>query len=145
MSPTIPGELLRLAARLALGAFLLAAGAGHLLVPEEFLGQVPTWLPTRLAIVYASGVVELGLGGALIGLPRRRVMVGWIVAGFFVAILPGNLYQAVAGTEAFGLSTDAARWGRLLLQPVLVAWALWATGAWATLRGPGRPPSEPAS
>ncbi len=135
------GGALRLTGRLALGVFLLAAGVGHLLVPEEFLGQVPTWLPARLTIVYASGVMELGLGGALIGLPRHRVMVGWIVAGFFVAILPGNLHQAVAGTDAFGLETDAARWGRLFLQPVLVAWALWATGAWSAVRGDVRPPS----
>ncbi len=140
MSP-IPGQTWRTAARLVLGAFLLGAGAGHLLVPQEFLGQVPTWLPARLAIVYVSGVVELGLGGALIVLPRRGIVVGWIVAAFFVAVLPGNVHQAVAGTEAFGLSTDAARWGRLLLQPVLVAWALWSTGAWAAVRGGDRAPS----
>ena len=127
-------ETLRNTGRLALGAFLLLAGAGHLLVPQAFLGQVPDGLPGRLLIVYVSGVVEVGLGGALIGLRRRRTLVGWVVAGFLVAVFPGNIYQAIAGTDAFGLQTDAARWGRLLLQPVLVAWALWATGAWAAQR-----------
>ncbi|MEX2550184.1 MAG: hypothetical protein WD638_08145 [Nitriliruptoraceae bacterium] len=120
----------RTVGRLLLGVFLLLAGLGHLLVPEEFLGQVPTWLPARVAIVYVSGVVEVGLGGALIGLRRRRVALGWLVAAFFVLVLPGNIHQALAGTEAFGLRTDAARWGRLFFQPLLVAWALWATGAW---------------
>ena len=129
-------EVARTAGRLTLGAFLCAAGIGHLLVPQEFLGQVPTWLPARLPIVLVSGVVELGLGGALIGLRRHRVVLGWIAAAFLVLVFPGNIYQAVAGTDAFGLRTDAARWGRLLFQPLLVAWALWATGAWAARQPP---------
>lgn len=61
-------------------------------------------------------------------------MVGWVVAAFFVVILPGNISQAVTATPAFGLETDAARWGRLAFQPVLVAWALWSTGAWRAWR-----------
>jgi uncharacterized membrane protein len=45
-------------------------------------------------------------------------------------VFPANLYQAIAGTDAFGLDSPAARWIRLLFQPVLVLWALWASGAW---------------
>jgi hypothetical protein len=32
------------------------------------------------------------------------------------------------------LETDAARWGRLAFQPLLVVWALWSTGAWRAWR-----------
>ncbi len=59
-----------------------------------------------------------------------RVTVGWVVAAFFVVIFPGNIAQWVEGTDAFGLDTDGARLARLFFQPVLVAWALWSTGAW---------------
>ena len=63
---------------------------------------------------------------------------GFLVAAFFVAIFPGNISQYVDGSDAFGLNSDRARAIRLLFQPVLVAWALWATGAWQAMRNAGR-------
>jgi uncharacterized membrane protein len=121
---------LRAVLRWVLAAFMLVAGVGHLVATDSFLGQVPTWLPQRTPIVWVSGVVEIGFALALVLLPTRRRQVGWALAAFFVLIFPGNLYQAIAGTGAFGLETPAARWARLALQPVLIVWALWATGAW---------------
>ena len=113
---------------------LLTAGIGHFVRTEEFLGQVPSFLPARTALVYVSGVVEIALAGALVALPRYRVKVGWATAAFFVLVFPGNIYQAIAGTETFGLDSPGARWLRLTFQPVLVAWALWSTGAWKSWR-----------
>jgi len=109
---------------------MLVAGVGHLVATDSFLGQVPTWLPQRTPIVWVSGVVEIGFALALVLLPTRRRQVGWALAAFFLLIFPGNLYQAIAGTSAFGLDTPAARWARLAFQPVLIVWALWSTGAW---------------
>lgn len=110
---------------------MLVAGIGHLIASDSFLGQVPSWLPLRTPIVLVSGVIEIGFALALVatsGEARRRV--GWALAAFFVLVFPGNLYQAIAGTDAFGLDTPAQRWGRLLFQPLLIVWALWCTGAW---------------
>lgn len=122
--------------RLVLGAFLTFAGLSHLFwAREDFRAQVPTWVPLDADfVVLASGVVEVVLGLSLIFLTRYRVVVGWIVAAFFVAVFPGNISQYVTGTDAFGLDSDAARATRLVFQPLLVAWALWCTGAWATWR-----------
>ncbi len=122
--------------RLLLGAFLLVAGISHLTVSRaEFLAQVPPWLPLDGdLVVVLSGIVEIMLGLALIILPRYRTLGGWLVAAFFVAIFPGNISQYVYGIDAFGLNTDMARAARLLLQPLLVAWALWSTGAWRAWR-----------
>ena len=80
-------------------------------------------------MVLASGVVEIVLGLALVFLVKYQVQVGWVVAAFFVAIFPGNISQYVNGIDAFGLDTDRARLVRLFFQPLLVAWALWATRA----------------
>ncbi|MDX2355372.1 hypothetical protein [Dietzia sp. PP-33] len=135
--PGRAAEAVRHAGRWALGAALLGAGVGHLTtLRQEFQAQVPTWVPLDPDfVVLASGVVELGLGAALILAPSRfRPAVGWVTAGFFVAIFPGNISQFVTGTDAFGLDTDRARLIRLFFQPVLVAWALWSTGAWRTWR-----------
>ncbi|WP_019481855.1 DoxX family protein [Arthrobacter sp. TB 23] len=129
-------SLLRTIARILLGAFLLFAGMAHLFFARaEFAAQVPAWMPLDTDfVVVASGIVEVVLGAALISLPRWRVLVGWIVAAFFVAVFPGNIAQYVDGVDAFGLDTDAARLTRLFFQPVLVVWALWSAGAWRDRR-----------
>ena len=122
--------------RWLLGAALLFAGTSHLTFARtEFRAQVPRALPLSPdLVVILSGLVELTLGGALIALSRYRRTVGWIVAAFFVAVFPGNISQYLNHTNAFGLNTDRARLIRLLGQPGLVAWALWATGAWQAWR-----------
>lgn len=124
------------AARWLLGAALVLAGTGHLTFQrDEFQAQVPEWFPIDAdLVVVLSGVVEIALGIALVLLSRYRARVGWVVAAFFVAIFPGNVAQYVEGTDAFGLDTDAKRFVRLFFQPVLVAWALWSTGAWRAWR-----------
>jgi uncharacterized membrane protein len=122
----------RTVGRVILGLFLLFTGIGHLTFGrEEFIAQVPDWLPlSGDLVVVGSGVVELALGASLIALPRHRVAVGWIVAAFFVAIFPGNISQYANKVDAFGLTSDGARAARLVFQPLLVLWALWSTGAW---------------
>ena len=106
--------------------------ASHLsFARDDFRGQVPAWFPVDDdTVVLVSGLVEIGLGAALLAWARGRVTVGFVVAAFFVAIFPGNIAQYVEGNDAFGLDTDQKRLMRLFFQPVLVAWALWATAAW---------------
>ncbi len=110
----------------------MATGLAHLSVQrEEFQAQVPGWFPIDAdLVVVVSGVVEIALGLALLLVSRHRVLVGWVVAGFFVVIFPGNIAQFVEGTDAFGLDSDLERFIRLFFQPVLIAWALWSTDAW---------------
>jgi uncharacterized membrane protein len=127
--------------RWVLGGTLVFAGISHLTTQrDEFQAQVPDWFPVDAdVVVIASGLVEISLGLALLALRRQRVAVGWVVAGFFVVIFPGNIAQWREGTDAFGLDTDTKRFGRLFFQPLLVAWALWSTGAWRAWRGHRRP------
>ena len=122
--------------RIGLGLGLLLAGFSHLTSQrEEFLAQVPDWVPMDGdRVVVLSGIVEIILGAALVLVPRYRVLIGWVVAAFFVAIFPGNISQYVNGIDAFGLNTDQARLIRLFFQPLLVIWAIWSTGAWHALR-----------
>ncbi len=129
-------SLLQTLLRLWLGASLLFAGISHLtFARQEFLAQVPRWVPLDGDIVVVlSGVVEIGLGLSLLLLSKYRALVGWLAAIFFVVIFPGNIAQYLNQIDAFGLSTDEARFGRLFFQPVLVAVALWSTGAWQAWR-----------
>ncbi len=133
---TAPASSARLVGRLLLGAFLVVAGVAHVVAREEFHAQVPSWFPIDADVtVLASGAVELALGAAVLLAPRaRRPLVGWLVAGLFVVVFPGNVAQYVEGVDAFGLDSDGARLTRLFFQPLLVLWALWSTSAWPRQR-----------
>jgi len=121
--------------RLLLGLFMIVAGIGHLtFAREEFQAQVPPWVPVPVdLVVLASGAVEIAVGAAMIVIRKRRAVVGLLLAAFFVAVFPGNIAQWLHHRDAFGLNSDLARLVRLFFQPVLVAWALWSTGAWRAL------------
>ncbi|GAA4965213.1 DoxX family protein [Kineococcus glutinatus] len=129
---------LRAAGQTALGLVLLTAGTGHLTTQrQEFQAQVPPWLPLDAdLVVVASGVVELALGAALVAAWKQpaRALAGATAAAFFVAVFPGNVSQLITRTDAFGLDSDTKRAVRLVFQPGLVAWALWATRARHTWR-----------
>lgn len=119
--------------RILLGVILVFVGVSHLTFGRvEFLAQVPPWVPLDGdLVVVLSGIAEIVLGLGLLILTRLRVLVGLTTAVFFVLIFPGNISQYVNRIDAFGLNTDQARFIRLFFQPVLMVWALWATGAWS--------------
>ncbi len=121
-------------ARIVLGSFMLLAGIGHLTFKrEEFLAEVPRWLPNDPNfmdfVVVASGVVEILFGLSVIFVFKYKVKVGYALALFFVLIFPGNISQYTNQIDGFGLDTDTKRLVRLFFQPVLILWALWSTGA----------------
>ena len=124
---------MRTLARWLLAASMVFAGVSHLFwARREFQAQVPDLVTEVLPIdkdgvVVASGAVEIMLGAALVALPRERRRIGALLAAFFIAVFPGNIAQALGKRDGFRLDSDAARYGRLLFQPVLVAWALWST------------------
>ena len=125
--------------RILLGAIMTLAGIGHLTFQrEEFLAQVPRWLPTDPGfmdfIVLSSGIVEITLGLLMIFLVKHKAKVGIALALFYILIFPGNISQYTNGIDAFGLDTDQKRLIRLFFQPVLVLWALWSTAGWKYLK-----------
>lgn len=124
---------MRAAARWILAIALGAIGIMHFRSTRGFRVVVPDWAAelTKLDkndIVIASGAAEIALAAGLLALPRERRRMGWATAAFFVAVLPGNIHQWRTRRSTPGLDTDARRLGRLFLQPLLVLWALWATG-----------------
>ena len=134
-------SLLRTVARVTLGAAMVGAGIAHLTSQrQEFQAQVPGWFPLDDDLtVVGSGVVEIALGVSFIALPRRKRLVGGLLAAFFVVIFPGNIAQYVEGTDAFGLDTDRKRLVRLFFQPLLVLWALYGGGWLSRARSRTKP------
>ena len=105
-----------------MGLFYITAGVTHFLNPEWFLQIVPPFLPAPLALVYLSGVAEIVVGvGVLI--PQTRHYAALATVALLVAVYPANIYMAVGDV----MGSELVQWGRLPLQAVLVAWALWYT------------------
>jgi len=119
-------------ARGLLGTFMVVAGTGHLtFARQDFQAQVPDFMPLdKDTVVLLSGVLEIGLGLALLllkGRNRRHMGIG--LAVFYATVFPGNIHQYTHHLSAFGLDTDARRLARLFFQPVLMGAALYGTGA----------------
>ena len=124
---------MRTTLRWLLAAGMVFAGLSHLFWGRrEFQNQVPEWATEistidKDGIVMVSGAVEVMLGAALVVLPKEKRRIGAILAGFFIAIFPGNVDQWLHHRNGFGMDSDAKRLGRLFIQPLLVAAALWST------------------
>lgn len=116
-------------ARYALAVGMVVAGVAHLATPTPFVQHLPPWVPERLLVVYASGVVEIGLGAALAFGGRYVPLVGAALALYLVAVFPGNVYVAVAGVDVDGQPGGPYPWLRLLLQPLFVWLAIWTSAA----------------
>lgn len=109
----------------AMGAFFIAAGIGHFIFTKFFLRIMPPYIPWHKAVVYLSGLVEIGLG-ALLFIPEFRSWAAWGVIALLVAVFPANLYHYTSG----GAGMRIPGWALLLrlpLQAVLIGWAYWHT------------------
>ena len=108
------------------GLFLFT-GTLHFLRPDPFLRIVPPALPCPLGLVYLSGFFELaGAVGLLIPRLQRAVVYGLVA--LLIAVLPANVYMAIAPIKFGGfLDHPLYRWVRIPFQGVLIAWVLWCT------------------
>jgi len=108
-----------------LAVFFTAAGALHFLRPAMYEEIMPEYVPAHYELVLASGAAEVA--GALGVIPRRtRRLAGFWLAATLVAVFPANVHMALHPDRYPGLSPGLL-WGRLVLQPLAIWWALSAT------------------
>ncbi len=126
-------ELSRVKAPLVyvMGTIYVIAGVSHFVVPDLFAQIVPPQLPAPTALVYLSGVAEVGFGIGVL-MSRTRRIAAWGLVGLLLAVFPANVYMATSGVVIQGAPAVIAepgpgRWVRLPFQVVLIAWALWYT------------------
>ena len=111
--------------------------AGVTVMPNhaDMVRMVPPFLPFADALVYITGVLEL-LGAAGLVLAATRKPAGYALAALFVALIPANIYAAVADVPfAGGAATPL--WQRIPEQILYVAVAVWVART-------ANPSSEPA-
>ena len=125
------GRSLKAAMRRGMGVAFIFVGVSHFVIPDSFLVYFPDWVPARELVIYASGVVEVIVGIALLA-GRYQPQVGLAITAYLALIFPGNVYAAISGGEGTlpGL-IDAwwYRWVRLPFQALFIWWALYSTDA----------------
>ena len=118
----------RRVARGALALFYMVAGVAHLLVTDAMVRITPAWVPSPHLVVIATGLCEIA-GAAGLMTRRWRVEAGWSLALYAICVFPANIKHAVhdlGDGTGLGLGYHLPR---LMLQPLIVWWALWASGA----------------
>ena len=120
---------IRTAARIVLATVFLGAGVLHLMVPGPFVRITPHWVSDPALVGALTGVAEL-LGAAGLMIPRLRVFAGWALALYCVCVYPANIQHALNFMmSGAGVGWAAYHGPRLLFQPVIVWWCLWASTA----------------
>ena len=108
------------------------AGILHVAAPHPFIGIVPHWVPQPALVVLLTGLAELA--GA-IGLLQSRSLAlrraaGWGLAAYALCVWPANFHHMqidmARPDHGLGLGYHIPR---LLAQPLIIWWALWASGA----------------
>jgi uncharacterized membrane protein len=125
--------------RKACGPVFVGAGALHFVRPKIYESIVPPYLPSKRAIVYASGVAE-AVGGLGLIIPRTRRPAARLLVATLVAIFPANIEMA-RHPERYPMipGGQKALLARLPLQAAFIAWVLAAAR-----ERPQRPESESA-
>jgi uncharacterized membrane protein len=104
---------------IALGLLMIAAGLAHFLVTRKYLPIVPRFLPQRVGIVIASGIVELVAGiGLFFALVRKEA--SFVILVLMVGFLPLHAWDLFRERPAMG-----PRWVaviRFALQFLLIYW-----------------------
>jgi uncharacterized membrane protein len=118
----------RMILRWLLAAIYLLAGVLQVSPPGPFLGIVPGWVPFPATVVLLTGLCEIA--GAVGLMTRRwRWIAATMLALYAVCVFPANIKRAIDGLV---YARNDLGWGyhgpRLLSQPVIVWWALFAGG-----------------
>lgn len=105
--------------------FMVGSGVNHFLNAQFYLRMMPPYLPWHLALVYLSGVVEIGLGVLLV-IPRFTKLAAWGIIALLIAIFPANIYMST-NPQNFPEFNATGLLIRLPFQALFIAWAFWFT------------------
>ena len=100
-------------------------GIRHFTGPQYFLDIVPPQLPSKLFLVYFTGLIEV-VGGAAILSPKSRKEGAYLLIFLLISVFPANIYLYLSETpqNLLGISkTDALI--RMPFQIPLILLAFW--------------------
>jgi uncharacterized membrane protein len=121
--------------RWVIAALYVAAGVAHLWAPEQLLAITPSWVPLAPQVIFLTGLFEFAASAALLTRPLRR-FAGFAMAAYALAVWPANFKDALDGINLVS-SSWLYHGPRLVLQPVIIWWALYCAEVidWPWRRG----------
>nr|WP_240965052.1 hypothetical protein [Acidovorax sp. SRB_24] len=137
----------RNAAAMGLGLLFVFTGVGHFVQAQPMVQMLPPWVPERLLLVHASGILEFAIALGFF-VPKLRRVSGLAAAAVLVVFFPLNIYAALHHIPMGGHA-----WGpvylliRAPLQALILGWVYWFTIRMALHSGLPRrsTPSLPAA
>jgi uncharacterized membrane protein len=118
---------LRSAAAIGLAILFTFTGIGHFTQTEVMAQMLPPWMPARVPLIYATGILEFAVAVGFV-LRKFRQLTGWIAAAFLIGVFPSNVYAAMnhvpMGGHAWGLVYLLVR---APLQLIILLWIYWFT------------------
>jgi uncharacterized membrane protein len=129
------------AARIGMAAMLIVTGIAHFAFTKGMAMMLPSFVPQRGMVIYATGVLEFAAAAGIL-LPGFRVKAGWLLIIFFILLLPANIYAAMnhinLKTAAYDGDGPAYLWFRIPLQLFFIAWVYYSTISKSSIRIPGK-------
>lgn len=117
----------RNAAAIGLGILFVFTGIGHFVQTQSMMQMLPSWVPERMLLVYASGILEFAIALGFF-IPKLRRVTGLAAAAVLVLFFPLNMYAALNYVPMGGHA-----WGpvylliRAPLQGIILGWVYWFT------------------
>ncbi len=114
-----------LSAKIAMSIMLCFTAIGHFVFTEGMSLMLPSFIPWREPIIYLTGVLEILLAIGLL-IPKYSVWSAYLLIGFFVLMLPANIYASIHKinyqTGTFDGPGLAYLWFRIPLQIFFIIW-----------------------
>jgi len=113
--------------RVGITCVFLLTGLAHFFQAKPMSAMIPGRVPERyrLPIIYLSGVFELTAAIAVL-FPSLCRMVGVLLCGFLVLVLPVNIGSAIRRVRFGGHEAGPVYlFARVPLQIVLIFWTYW--------------------
>ena len=124
----VPERRGRRIGRIVLAAAYGLAGVAHLARPGGFVAITPEWVPAPEMVVALTGAAEIA-GAAGLMIPALRKPAGIGLALYALCVWPANFHHALDDIALSGVHLSWWYHGpRLAVQPVIIWWALWASG-----------------
>jgi uncharacterized membrane protein len=113
--------------RVGIAAVFAFTALGHFAKADAMIPMLPSWMPWRRAMIYASGILEILFVVALLA-GFSLFGVGLSIIAYLILIFPSNIHAAVEripfGGHSMGLRYLLVR---LPVQVLLICWVYWFT------------------
>ena len=117
-----------LSGSIAMAAMLAFTAVGHFAFCKGMSMMIPRFVPFRKLIVYLTGIIEI-VAAILLLFSAYREATGWFLIGFFIVLLPANIYAAINHIDYQKGTYDGGGkkylWFRVPLQLFFIAWVFF--------------------